>query len=134
MDAHIQEARSKKQEARSKKQEARSKEQEARSKKQGARSKEQEARSKEQEARSKEQGAKWSVLTRRTVICDGDADSPFRKRLKAVSSVASFLASVVTGQAHQKTLRSHHPAPALRSGIPSLRPPEVAKIKSGSET
>ncbi|MBK4993967.1 hypothetical protein IAE39_002141, partial [Pseudomonas sp. S37] len=24
---------------------------------------------------------------------------------------------------------SRHPAPTLRSGVPSLRPPEVAKIK-----
>ena len=32
-------------------------------------------------------------------------------------------------KSNQKTLRSHHPAPTLRSGVPSLRPPEVAKIK-----
>ncbi|MDY7073782.1 hypothetical protein PshuTeo2_39340 [Pseudomonas hunanensis] len=25
-------------------------------------------------------------------------------------------------KSNQKTLRSHHPAPALRSGVPSLRP------------
>ncbi|MGN7903918.1 hypothetical protein ACTJJT_13740, partial [Pseudomonas sp. 22373] len=49
------------------------------SKKQEARSKKQEARSKKQEARSKKQEAKWSVLTRRTVICDGDADSRYAR-------------------------------------------------------
>ena len=33
-------------------------------------------------------------------------------------------------KSNQKTLRSDHPAPELRSGVPSLRPFEVAKIKS----
>jgi len=29
-----------------------------------------------------------------------------------------------------RTLRSHHPAPTLRFGVPSLRPPESLKVKS----
>ncbi|MFT2162131.1 hypothetical protein, partial [Pseudomonas putida] len=91
---------SKKQEARSKKQEARSKKQEARSKKQEARSKKQEARSKKQEARSE-------------LVCFDSANSPFAMATLThlFALTASHFLSNAT-KSNQKTLRSHHPAPA----------------------
>ncbi|WP_409294003.1 hypothetical protein, partial [Pseudomonas sp. KCJK9058] len=68
----------------------------------------QEARSKKQEARSKKQEANSSVLTQRT--------SPFAMATLThlFALTASHFLSNAT-KSNQKTLRSHHPAPALRS-------------------
>ncbi|WP_207268670.1 hypothetical protein, partial [Pseudomonas sp. GW460-LB5] len=65
--------------------------------------------------------------------CFGAANSPFAKvtltHLFALTA-SHFLSDATKSK---KTLRSHHPAPALRSGVPSLRPPEVAKSKIKSK-
>ncbi|WP_409263963.1 hypothetical protein, partial [Pseudomonas putida] len=67
----------------------------------------QEARSKKQEARSE-------------LVCFGSANSPFAMATLThlFALTASHFLSNAT-KSNQKTLRSHHPAPALRSGVPS---------------
>ncbi|WP_256817609.1 hypothetical protein, partial [Pseudomonas putida] len=65
----------------------------------------QEARSKKQEARSK-------------FVCFDSANSPFAMAMLThlFALTASHFLSNAT-KSNQKTLRSHHPAPALRSGV-----------------
>ncbi|WP_350013148.1 hypothetical protein [Pseudomonas asiatica] len=80
-------------------------------------SKKQKAKSKKQKAKSKKQKAKS--------LSDGFdmANSPF-----AMATLTHLFALTAShflpnaAKSNQKTLRSHHPAPALRSGVPSLRP------------
>ncbi|WP_183593921.1 hypothetical protein [Pseudomonas putida] len=82
---------------------------------QKAKSKKQKAKSKKQKAKSKKQKAEF--------VCFDSANSPFAMATLThlFALTASHFLSNAT-KSNQKTLRSHHPAPALRSGVPSLRP------------